>query len=70
MTADLKELINILRKGTPEELGKAWKERYKMYHTSPTKEFDDFIHSDRSIYADLDGGVDLIKKGGQVTFVR
>jgi len=30
---DLKGLIDIMRKGTPEELGKAWKERYKMYHT-------------------------------------
>jgi len=55
MTAqtDLTDLINVLRKGTPEELGKAWRERAKLYKKSPAKEFDDFVRSNKSYLEDI-----------------
>jgi hypothetical protein len=50
---DLNDLINILRKGTPAELGKAWKERYQNLYKNPNKNFDDFVHSPSKL-PDLD----------------
>jgi hypothetical protein len=57
MTAqtDLLELIRIMRKGTPQELGKAWRERAKLYKKSPVKEFDNFVHSNKSLIDELNG---------------
>ena len=52
---DLKGLIDIMRKGTPEELGKAWRERAKLYKKSPVKEFDNFVHSNKSLIDELNG---------------
>lgn len=75
MTAqtDLTDLINVLRKGTPEELGKAWRERYKTIYKHPSvakmspavKKFDDFIHSDKSYLLDLDGELPSYAKSSQ-----
>ena len=75
MTAqtDLADLINVLRKGTPAELGKAWRERYKMYQNfhkrTPVppslQKFDDFVHSDASLLEDLDGELPSYAKSSQ-----
>ena len=58
MTADLKELISKMTKVSHAEYGKLWKEYSKIYKAyTPTSDFDAFIHSDKSIFDDLDGGV-------------
>lgn len=51
---NLLDLIKILRTGTPDQLGKAWRERYKKVYADPVKKFDDFIYSKESALPDLD----------------
>lgn len=54
---DLSDLIKLLRNGTPKELGKAWRERYKNIYSKPNPEvaeIDAWIHSDKSALPDLD----------------
>ena len=52
-----KHIIEVLRKGTPEELGKCWREyskTYKQQTKTSVQEFEDFVYSKKSALPDLD----------------
>lgn len=54
--SNLIDLIKILRTGTPDELGKAWRERYKNIYSKPNPEVaetDMWIRSNKGM-PDLD----------------